>query len=83
MIFIWSCSGIVGRTVFTFTVNRQAFRPDVPVPYVIAVVELQEQRGLRFTTNIVGCAPEAVWIGMPVTVPFERVGKAPRTAPGP
>ena len=25
----------------TFTVNRQAFRPEVPVPYVIAMVELE------------------------------------------
>jgi uncharacterized protein len=64
-------------TVFTFTVNRQAFRPDVPVPYVIAIVELEEQSGLRFTTNIVGCDPAAVRIGMPVTVAFEQAGGAP------
>jgi uncharacterized protein len=68
---------VSGRgTVFTFTVNRQAFRPDVPVPYVIAMVELEEQAGLRFTTNIVGCDPEAVSIGMPVTVAFEQAGEA-------
>jgi len=68
---------VSGRgTVFTFTINRQAFRPDLPVPYVIAVVELEEQIGLRFTTNIVGCDPEAVRIGMPVTVAFEQAGEA-------
>ena len=68
---------VSGRgTVFTFTVNRQAFRPDVPVPYVIAMVELEEQAGLRFTTNIVGCDPEAVSIGMLVTVDFEQAGEA-------
>jgi uncharacterized protein len=68
---------VSGRgTVFTFTVNRQAFRPDLPVPYVIAIVELEEQAGLRFTTNIVGCDPEAVSIGMPVTVAFEEAGEA-------
>ena len=68
---------VSGRgTVFTFTINRQAFRPDVPVPYVIAIVELEEQSGLRFTTNIVGCDPEAVRIGMPVTVAFEQAGEA-------
>jgi uncharacterized OB-fold protein len=67
---------VSGRgTVFTFTINRQAFRPDVPVPYVIAIVELEEQSGLRFTTNIVGCDPEQVRIGMPVTVGFEQAGE--------
>ena len=68
---------VSGRgTVFTFTVNRQAFRPDLPVPYVIAIVELEEQSGLRFTTNIVGCDPGAVSIGMPVIVAFEQAGEA-------
>jgi len=68
---------VSGRgTVFTFTINRQAFRPDLPVPYVIAIVELEERAGLRFTTNIIGCDPEAVRIGMPVTVAFEQAGEA-------
>lgn len=58
--------------VFTFTVNRQPYNPAVPPPYVIAIVELAEQDGLRFTTNIVGCPPEAVEIGMPVRVRFEQ-----------
>jgi hypothetical protein len=34
-------------------------------------VELPEQAGLRLTTNIVGCAPNDVEIGMPVEVTFE------------
>jgi uncharacterized OB-fold protein len=68
---------VSGRgTVFTFTVNRQPYNPDVEVPYVIALVELVEQRGLRFATNIVGCAPEDVFIGMPVEVRFEPAGDA-------
>jgi uncharacterized OB-fold protein len=67
---------VSGRgTVFTFTINHHAFNPAVPVPYVIAIVELEEQRGLRFTTNIVGCDPEAVRIGMPVQVDFESAGE--------
>lgn len=61
--------------VFTFTVNHHVFNPDVPVPYVIAIVELVEQDGLRFTTNIVNCPPEAVEIGMPVRVLFEPQGE--------
>jgi uncharacterized OB-fold protein len=61
-------------TVFTFTVNRHQYHPDVPAPYVIAIVELAEQPGLRFTTNIVDCDPDAVEIGMPVQVTFEPAG---------
>ena len=42
------------------------------MPYVIAIVELPEQEGLRFTTNVVNCVPEDVMIGMPVRVLFEQ-----------
>ena len=62
-------------TVFTFTVNRHAFSPEVPVPYVIAIVELVEQPGLRFMTNLVNCDPETVAIDMPVRVVFEDHGE--------
>lgn len=60
--------------VFTFTVNHHPFNPDVPVPYVVAIVELEEQDGLRFTTNVVNCAPEDVRIDMPLSMVFERQG---------
>jgi uncharacterized protein len=64
---------VSGRgTVFTFTVNRHPFNPTVPVPYVIALVELDEQADLRLTTNIVNCPPEEVKVGMPVQVLFEQ-----------
>lgn len=62
-----------GRAVVhTFTVNHQAFMPGPELPFVIAIVELPEQPGLRLTTNIVGCAPEAVDFGMEVEVVFEH-----------
>jgi hypothetical protein len=57
--------------VFSFTVNHQPWDGS-PDPYVIALVALPEQDGLRLTTNIVGCPPEEVHIGMPVQVSFER-----------
>ena len=63
-------------TVFTFTINRHPFNPSVPVPYVIAIVELVEQSGLRFTTNIIGCDVDDVHLGMEVTVAFEPAGEA-------
>lgn len=58
--------------VISYTINHQAWRPDLDVPYVVAIVELAEQAGLRFLTNIVGMPPEAVHIDMPVRVHFEQ-----------
>lgn len=64
---------VSGRgTVFTFTVNHQPFNPEVPVPYVIALVQLDEQADLRIPTNIVDCDPADVVIGLPVAVRFEQ-----------
>jgi uncharacterized OB-fold protein len=62
--------------VYTLTINHQPWYPGQTVPYAVAMVELPEQVGLRLTTNIIGCEPEAVCIGMPVRVrfvPFEDV----------
>ena len=63
-------------TVFTFTVNHHRYNPNVPVPYVVALVELAEQEGLRVPTNIVGCSPYDVAIEMPVQVEFVERGTA-------
>jgi len=58
--------------VLTYTVNYQPFNPAVPVPYVIAIVTLDEQTDLRIATNIVDCEPDSVCIGLRVEVRFER-----------
>jgi uncharacterized OB-fold protein len=58
-------------TVVTYTVNHQRWMPGLEVPYVIGVVELVEQRGLRLTTNLVDVAPEDVRIGARVTLAWE------------
>jgi uncharacterized protein len=62
--------------VFTYTVDHYPFNPEVPLPYVIAIVELVEQDGLRFTTNVVNCPPEEVAVGLAVRVLFEEQGEA-------
>lgn len=63
-------AALSGRAVVhSFTVNVQAWVPDQE-PYVYAIVELEEQDGLRLTTNIVGCPPSEVYIGQAVTVAF-------------
>jgi len=62
---------VSGRgTVVTFTVNHQVWNPLVATPYVIALVEIDEQPGLRLLTNIVECAPEDVKIGLRVRATF-------------
>lgn len=62
-------------SVFTFTVNHHRYHPEVAVPYVIALVELDEQAGLRLPANIVHCAVEDVHIGLRVRVGFEEHGE--------
>ena len=61
-----------GRVV-SFTINHQAWAPGLVVPFVIAIVELVEQTGLRFLSNIVNCDPDDVLIGMEVVVVFEQI----------
>jgi uncharacterized OB-fold protein len=56
--------------VYSFTINRREWSPGLEVPYVIAVVELAEQPGLRLLSNIVGCVAEDVSIDMDVQVDF-------------
>lgn len=67
---------VCGRAqVLTFTINHQPWIPGFEPPYVIAIVELVEQTGLRLTTNITGCDPDDVSIGMKVRVRFEDAGE--------
>ncbi|HMO74825.1 MAG TPA: OB-fold domain-containing protein [Sphingopyxis sp.] len=61
-----------GRIV-TFTVNHKAWVPDLPAPYVLALVAIEEQDDVRIPCNIVGCDAEAVDFGMEVEVTFEAV----------
>jgi uncharacterized OB-fold protein len=63
---------VSGRaTVVTFTVNHQHWMPVPELPFVLAIVGLDEQEGLRLTTNIVNCPVDHVRIGLPVRVTFE------------
>ncbi|MGX1675515.1 Zn-ribbon domain-containing OB-fold protein [Streptomyces sp. NPDC055400] len=67
---------VSGRaTIFSFTVNHQAFVPWLQPPYVLAIVALGEQPDVHLTTRLVDVAPEDVSIGMRVTAVFERHGE--------
>jgi hypothetical protein len=59
-------------TVTTFTVNRHQWFLGFPPPYVVAIVELDDDAAARLTTNIVGCEVEEVFIGQRVAVEFEE-----------
>jgi uncharacterized protein len=70
----WQWSPVSGKgEVFTFTVFHRAYHKGFTdeIPYAVAVVELEE--GPRLVSNIVGCSPDDVKVGMPVSVIFEDV----------
>jgi uncharacterized OB-fold protein len=67
---------VSGRgTLTTWTIPMQPFDPyyQSRVPYVLAVVELEEQPNLKLVTNIVDCAEEDLRIDMAVEVTFREV----------
>jgi uncharacterized OB-fold protein len=63
-----------GRLV-TWTIPMQALDPyyAAHVPYILGVVELDEQPNLKMVTNIVDCAEEDLRIEMPVQVTFRTL----------
>lgn len=60
-----------GRVV-TFTVNHKAWVSNLPVPYVLALVAIEEQDDVRIPCNIVECAADDVAFDMPVEALFEQ-----------
>ena len=70
--FEWQTASGRGH-IYSFTVIHRSPSPAFRdrVPYVLALVELEE--GVRMMTNIVGCDPEAVAIGEAVEVTFDDV----------
>ncbi len=62
--------------VHAFTVARQAFDPSFDVPYVLALIELEEAPEVRILTNLVESDPAAVSGGAAVEVVFEARGTA-------
>ena len=64
---------VSGRaTLAAVTVNHQMWMPMFEPPYVIGIVEIEEQPSVRLTTNIIGCAEEDLAIGMALEVAFEE-----------
>jgi uncharacterized OB-fold protein len=59
--------------VFSFCIMHQVYHPAFAseAPYAVVLVRLDE--GPTLTSNLVGVAPEATCIGMPVRVVFEDI----------
>lgn len=57
-------------TLVSFTVNYQPWVPGLEVPFIVGLVELAEQKGLRLTTNVVNTPLEELRIDMALHVVF-------------
>jgi uncharacterized protein len=58
--------------IASFTVNHKQWVPALPVPYVLALVALDEQDDVRVVSNITHCDPDQVCFDMAVEVWFEQ-----------
>jgi uncharacterized OB-fold protein len=64
---------VSGRaTLYTWTIAVQPFHPFYVdrIPFILATVELEEQPGLMFMTQLVDCTEDDLRIGMPLEVKF-------------
>jgi uncharacterized OB-fold protein len=61
-------------TLYSFAVLDRSFHPGwtTPPSYVVALVELDEQPGLRMLTNVVDIGEQELAVGMPMEVTFEE-----------
>jgi uncharacterized OB-fold protein len=65
---------VSGRaTLASYTVNHHPWMPGFETPYIVAIVEIVEQEGLRLTTNLINCTPEEIQTGMAVRVVFRHL----------
>jgi uncharacterized OB-fold protein len=62
-------------TVYTFTIARHPVVPMLAdnVPYVVAVVELDDAPGVRMIVNVVNADPESIEIGQAVSVVWDDI----------
>ncbi len=61
-------------TIYSYTILHYPKFPGYEFPLACALVELAE--GVRMVSNVVGCDPSQVKIGMPVRVSIEKVDEA-------
>lgn len=81
----WTESAGIG-VVHTFTVVRQAFHSDLrgAIPFVVAVVALNDHPAFRLVTNVTGIDPDRLRIGQGVEVWWDEIDEQtviPRFSP--
>ncbi|MET0376102.1 MAG: OB-fold domain-containing protein [Rhizorhabdus sp.] len=59
-------------TIYSFTINYQPWLPNLPVPYALAVVDLDGEPGVRLTAQLLEVEPDSVAIGQKVRVTFTQ-----------
>lgn len=65
-------AAVSGRgVILSLTVNHRAWYPGLLVPYIVAIVGIEEQPDVHLVTNIVDCDPTKIRIGDSVEVRFE------------
>ncbi|GAB3013392.1 Zn-ribbon domain-containing OB-fold protein [Mycobacterium bourgelatii] len=62
-------------TVYSFVMPKYPPLPFIQYPYVVALIELDE--GVRIVSNLCDIEPEAIEVGMPVEVFYEKFEAIP------
>jgi uncharacterized OB-fold protein len=57
--------------LYTYTIVHRPIAAAQELPFVIAVIALEDSGGLRIISNLVGADPEALEIGMPLELVWE------------
>ena len=57
--------------VYTYTIVHRPIAADQELPYIIAVIALEDSGGVRMISNLVGVDADTVEIGMPVELVWE------------
>ncbi|WP_417620283.1 Zn-ribbon domain-containing OB-fold protein [Parasphingorhabdus sp.] len=68
---VWKASAGEG-VVYSYSIVWRPQTPAFVTPYVPAIVELRE--GVQILSNIIGCEPDDVHVGMAVAVEFHPIG---------
>jgi uncharacterized OB-fold protein len=67
---------VSGRgTLYSYGIAVHLYHPALAsrAPYVLAIVELDDQPGLRMLSNVIDCPEDELQIGMSLEVVFEQV----------
>jgi uncharacterized OB-fold protein len=62
-------------SVYSFAVYTRSFSTSFEVPYVLAMITLDDRPSVRMMTNIVDTPLDAIRVGSPVRVTFEKRGE--------